>query len=380
MGLTPGLITEENSLAEIDAGIPDTLGQKNMAGSTSVVIASDQSTVPVSLASVPLPTGAATEATLAKLPVAQASTTSGQSGPLVQGAVTTAAPTYTTGQTDPLSLTTAGALRTDSSATTQPVSAVSLPLPTGAATETTLAKLPLAQASTTSGQSGPLVQGAVSTAAPSYTNGQTDPISLTTAGAVRVDGSAVTQPVSAASLPLPSGAATSANQSSELTLIGAVNETAPASDTASSGLNGRLQRIAQRLTSMIALLPSVIGTAWFSRISDGTDTVQVSTSGALKSVDGLSNGGVYGALSVPTANTPVEAKIGVSRLANRKFLQIYSNNNGLFWGLDNTVTTTTGTPLVNAQIITFAIDPDSTFQVWLVGSTNGKSAQVTECP
>lgn len=34
-------------------------------------------------------------------------------------------------------------------------------------------------------------------------------------------------------------------------LTGAVNETAPASDTASSGLNGRLQRIAQRLTTLI---------------------------------------------------------------------------------------------------------------------------------
>jgi hypothetical protein len=54
--------------------------------------------------------------------LAQGSTTSGQLGSLVMGAVTTSAPSYTTGQTDPLSLTTAGALRTDSSATTQPVS------------------------------------------------------------------------------------------------------------------------------------------------------------------------------------------------------------------------------------------------------------------
>lgn len=53
---------------------------------------------------------------------AQASTTSGQKGPLAQGAVTTAAPTYTTGQTDPLSLTTAGSLRVDGSGATQPVS------------------------------------------------------------------------------------------------------------------------------------------------------------------------------------------------------------------------------------------------------------------
>ena len=43
------------------------------------------------------------------------------------------------------------------------------------------------------------------------------------------------------------------------TLVGAVTETAPASDTASSGLNGRLQRIAQRLTSLIALVPASLG-------------------------------------------------------------------------------------------------------------------------
>ena len=43
------------------------------------------------------------------------------------------------------------------------------------------------------------------------------------------------------------------------TLTGAVNETAPANDTASSGLNGRLQRIAQRLTSLIGLLPAALG-------------------------------------------------------------------------------------------------------------------------
>jgi hypothetical protein len=90
---------------------------------------------------VSLPTGAATSAlqtsgnaslsTLVtntnNLLVTQGSTTSGQSGQLIQGAVTTAAPSYTTSQTSPISLTTAGAVRTDASATTQPVSAASLP-------------------------------------------------------------------------------------------------------------------------------------------------------------------------------------------------------------------------------------------------------------
>lgn len=80
-------------------------------------------------------------------------------------------------------------------------------LPTGAATsalQTTgnttlssiLSTLTLAQGSTTSGQTGNLSLAAVTTASPTYSNGQTSPLSLTTAGALRIDGSATTQPVS----------------------------------------------------------------------------------------------------------------------------------------------------------------------------------------
>lgn len=52
----------------------------------------------------------------------------------VAGIANTSSPTYSNGVENPLSLTLAGALRTDSSAVTQPISAVSLPLPTGAST------------------------------------------------------------------------------------------------------------------------------------------------------------------------------------------------------------------------------------------------------
>jgi len=55
------------------------------------------------------------------------------------------------------------------------------------------------------------------------------------------------------------GLATSTKQDTIITDLGGVTETAPATDTASSGLNGRLQRIAQRLTSLIALLPGSLG-------------------------------------------------------------------------------------------------------------------------
>lgn len=69
-------------------------------------------------------------------------------------------------------------------------------------------------------------------------------------------------PVSAAALPLPTGAATEATLALALTIAdfdtktGSLTEAAPASDTASSGLNGRLQRIAQKITLLITALGS----------------------------------------------------------------------------------------------------------------------------
>ncbi len=115
----------------------------------------------------------------------------------------------------------AGRIPVDGSGVTQPISAASLPLPSGAATsakqDSLLTEL-LLKAKLTD-----------------------------------------TQPVSLASVPLPTGAATSALQTAEATLIGAVTETAPASDTASSGLNGRLQRLAQNISALILQLPTTIG-------------------------------------------------------------------------------------------------------------------------
>lgn len=101
------------------------LGQTTMSASLPVTLASNQSTLPVSLASVPShavtnagtfavqESGAALTALqlLDNIVAAIGSTTSGQSGALGMGAVTTAAPTYTTAQTHPLSLTPAGELR-----------------------------------------------------------------------------------------------------------------------------------------------------------------------------------------------------------------------------------------------------------------------------
>ena len=248
--------SEQNVNLNQVGGSAIALGQTTMANSLPVVLASNQSAIPVTLTSTTITGtvavtqstspwvvsgtvtsnigttgGLALDATLAKLTLAQSSTTSGQTGSLILGATTTAAPTYTTATSNPLSLTTSGALRTDSSATTQPVSGtVTANAGTGTFAENltqvggsaislgqkTMANsipvviasdqsgIPItvvdsdayAQGSTTSGQLGGLTLGAVTTAAPSYTTATSNVLSLTTAGALRVDGSGVTQPVS----------------------------------------------------------------------------------------------------------------------------------------------------------------------------------------
>jgi hypothetical protein len=96
-------------------------------------------------------------------------------------------------------VTNANALKVDNSAVTQPVSGTitaNIGTTNGLALDASVNGVIVAQASTTSGQKGPLIQGAVTTGSPSYTTAQTSPISLTTAGAVRVDASATTQPIS----------------------------------------------------------------------------------------------------------------------------------------------------------------------------------------
>lgn len=144
------------------------------------------------------PTGTNLHAVIDNFPadadaLAQGSTTSGQLGGLDMGAVTTAAPVYTTATTNALSLNTSGELRvvTAADSTTAINGNVTVVQPTGTNLHTVIDNFPadadaLAQASTTSGQLGALVMGAVTTVPPVYTTGQTDPLSIDTAGNLRV--------------------------------------------------------------------------------------------------------------------------------------------------------------------------------------------------
>jgi len=99
--VTPsGAMVTESTIASI----ADVDGQKPMATSLPVVIASDQSAIAITAASLPLPSGAATETTLTSIDT--------KTPALVSGRVPV-----------------------DGSGVTQPVSASALPLPSGASTE-----------------------------------------------------------------------------------------------------------------------------------------------------------------------------------------------------------------------------------------------------
>jgi hypothetical protein len=156
--------------------------------------------VPVSAASLPLPSGAATAA---KQPALGSAGSASADVMTVQG-ITSMTPIKVDGSgvTQPVS----GTVTANAGSGTFAVSAAALPLPSGAATSANqsteitalqlIDNLPNTLGSTTSGQSGALALGAVTTAAPSYTTAQSNALSLTTAGALRVDGSGATQPVS----------------------------------------------------------------------------------------------------------------------------------------------------------------------------------------
>ncbi len=176
------------------------------------------------------------------------------------------------------------------------------------------------------------------------------PTALGAGGGIKVDGSGTALPVSGT-------VAVSTNSE-----LGIVTETAPATDTASSGLNGRLQRIAQRLTSLIALLPSAL--------VGGRLDINVGSFGGTAVV----NGGLAGSQSVggtvannvaptgnpiplagiaissePTANTATRISQLLTDLVGKLIVLPYANPENFVSGaITSAMTGTTSTSLMAA--------------------------------
>lgn len=185
--------------------------------------------------------------------------TSGMTPLSVGGTVNTSAPTWLDSQLRPFSLTLSGRLRVDGSEVTQPVSGtITANAGTGNFTvvQGTASNLRAQTSSESNTGSSPPAQaglagGSVTTAAPTYTNGQMSALSLTTAGALRVDSSATTQPVS--------GTVTANAGTGSFTVV---------------------QSTATNLNAQVVPGPGSIGNSWWVRLTDGTNTAAVKASSA----------------------------------------------------------------------------------------------------
>lgn len=175
-----------------------------------------------------------------------------------------------------------GTVTVDGSGVTQPVSAVSLPLPSGASTA---AKQPALGTAGTAASDVITVQGIASMTA------------------LVVDGSAVTQPVSVSTLPLPSGAATSAIQSSSEAILTTID-----ADTGN---------IATSTTD----LPNVIGTDGAAGPSKAVSVSGTESGGTLREFRVDSDGHLQvdilsGTLGTVTTVSTVSAVTTVSTVTN----------------------------------------------------------------
>lgn len=257
-------------------------------------------TVAVSAASLPLPTSAATEATLGTR--LSESDFDAKAGSLTETApATDTASSGLNGRLQriaqrlssliallPASLGGNGGLKIEgvSGGQAVPVSAASLPLPSGAATSANQQTDALTDTQLRA-TAVPVSMSAVPTGASTAANQATEIASL---ASIDTKTPALGQAVAGASVPvvLPAAQITTLTPPAAITgflteadfdtKTGSLTETAPATDIASSGLNGRLQRIAQRLSSLITALGSpfqaggsIGNTSFASTVADGAN-------------------------------------------------------------------------------------------------------------
>jgi hypothetical protein len=91
--------------------------------------------------------------------------------------------------------------------------------------------------------------------------------------------------------------------------------------------------------------------------------------------DVINSSGVEGAITVTT--TAIEAKVGASRLVNRKLLTVFNNGSQpIYFGYNSTVTTASGTPIVKDQSASW--DVGDGLGVWLIASSGSHNVRVTE--
>ena len=312
------------------------------------------------------------------------------------GYATTSSPTYVNNTFEPLSLTLAGALRVDGSAVTQPVSGTvtanqgtspwtdnisqfgGSAVVTG--TGTSGAGIPRV---TVSNDSNVLAtQSGTWTVQPGNTPNTTPWLStisqggnsatVTAGNALKVDGSAVTQPVSATSLPLPTGAATSANQTNGSQETQIVQGGNTATVTASSALKVDGSAVTQPVSGTVT---ANAGTGTFT--VSGTVTANAGTGN-------FTNASIGATASAPPADATYAGALVTtspeSGLTSGDMYPLNLSTTGLLRVDGSNVTQPVSGTVAATQSGTWTVQPGNTANTtpWLATiSQGGNSATVT---
>ena len=317
----------------------NTTGQSN-TDKLQIIIDYAQQTLPVSSASLPLPTGASTSAlqTTANLSLAAIALNTVNAGtPVVSGTVSVSnfPATQNVAVTSTVSTPVTGSFYQ----ATQPVSAASLPLPIGASTD------------------------ALQTTANSSLSSIDSKTPTLVSGRQPVDGSGVTQPVSASSLPLPTGAATSAKQDTGNTSVASIDtKTISQADTQAIGSISGSSALTMDVTNFGTLSFTVSGTwtgtivtelsidasSWFSTsyvaLASGntSNSFTANTAGQVNTV-GFNFFRLRGAtISSGTAFLAYVASLAVSNVMLDNPLPAGSNNIGNINNITGTISIPTG--------------------------------------
>lgn len=83
---------------------------------------------------------------------------------------------------------------------------------------------------------------------------------------------------------------------------------------------------------------------------------------------------VYGNKSVTT--TPVEVKVGASPLSERKVVTMQAIDGNIYYGYDNSVSSTTGTIIYEGQY--FHLEAGDALSVWVVAEAGTVDVRITE--
>lgn len=338
---------------------------------------------------------------------------------------------------------TANGLKVDGSAVTQPISAASLPLPTGAATETTLASIDskitaysqvssgtltaLNQAVTLStiGLSSVTIQTTGTFVATYTIEATVDGTNYVSVNCSTQGGNSSAFSTSRGDIVFPCGGYTavrtrisaftsgsvvvtmrgsisSANaikiyQDNTTTLFTQSNTRDGNGNILTSQANGTQRALDVGINvAGVQIDPRSVtlqtGTNTIGSINNISGTISLPTGAAtettlsslnakvnnlgaaVNTADILNVSGLEGTLSVTTTATPI--RVGAGNLTNRKLITFFhSSSNPVYWGYTSGVTTTTGTPITKDQMMQWPVGPN--VNIYLI-STATVTGRITE--